>query len=583
MNSEKKIAEAINKILTILDENFSRYNGNKVSKDKTFTLMSDLKSLFESYIDINLSECVKVIKRKYIPILNLLIKIETTQDYKVEYLNMLENAYRLAAKDDFESFLIYYEWDKDEKVYEIRVKILKSYVYYLNVMAHDLDFELIIANLPSGYGKTRIVKLYEAWRFGLNPKGTFLALCSNDSVVKGGSHSVIDIIKDERYGQVFPELDYKALGKDLFLKETDGEWKLKQCSMLASYYASTVNSNVVGLRASLSVHIDDLYADYTEALDEELNIKYRNNYNMVWKERFVKGKKPQVIITGTMWSPTDFMTKVIDDEKKETVFYNHPKFKYTLISEDQKKVIIQVPALDPETGESSCPELVSTEELLKKKRKLDPYLWETNYQQNPTTPEGLEFDYKNIKTYDKKPDNVYGYSYAVIDGTRKSGRDFFSMPIHQDYFDDYALIDCIFTKTATSELIDDIVDKVIEHHIIKLVIETNVDGGLKTVLEEKFKEKKIDHCEIVEKYNTMQKSIRIEGEKGRIKNRIWFPSKNILEPNSHLSRFMQNFTLYNSSGRNKNDDAPDSEAMFSKEIIQDTQYTSEINVFQRLF
>ena len=34
-----------------------------------------------------------------------------------------------------------------------------------------------------------------------------------------------------------------------------------------------------------------------------------------------------------------------------------------------------------------------------------------------------------------------------------------------------------------------------------------------------------------------------------------------------MSRFMSNLTLYNSSGRNVNDDAPDSNAMFTSEII----------------
>lgn len=582
MNKDELFA-TIEKILNLLDNNYSKYSGKKITSDKVYVFMNDLKNLFENGIEVDLSKSVKFIKKSYIPLLSLLIKIEKNQNYKIDYLKMLENAYRLGAKDDLECFLIYYEWDSNDKVYEKRVKILKSYVYYLNKMAHDRTFRLVVANLPSGYGKTRIVKLYEAWRLGLEPNETILSLCSNDTVVKGGSRSVIDIIKNERYGQVFPQLDYKSLGKDLFLKETDGEWKLKQCSMLASYYASTCNANVVGQRASLSIHIDDLYANSTEALDEKLNKKYIDDYNTVWTERYKKGMTPQVIVTGTMWSPTDFITKLIEQEKKDYLFYVHPKFKYTYISEDKKRVIIQVPALDPETNESSCPELASTEELLRKKRNLDSYLWETNYQQNPTTPEGLEFDYKKLKTYDRKPANTNGYSYAVIDGTRKSGKDFFAMPIHQDYLEDYALIDCIFTKIATSELIDDIVKKVIEHHIVKLVVETNVDGGLKSTIENKFKEKNIDYCVIIEKYNTIQKSIRIEGEKGRIKNRIWFPSKDLLEPNSDLAKFMENFTLYNSTGRNKNDDAPDSEAMFSKEIIEDASAPQEITVFKRLF
>ena len=574
-----------NTILKILSENFNLkfQKKKKLENNEIFSFMVDLNNIFEICLPIEKRDLVKTIKSKYIPLVNLMLRIDKNEEHKIKYLEILENAYRLAARYDFESFLIYFEWNSNDKLYEVRYKILNSYVYYLNEMCFNPDFELLIVNLPSGWGKTRIAKLYEAFRLGIDPTGTFLSLCSNDTVVKGGSRSVIDIIKDERYGNVFPDVNYQSLGKDLFLKETDSEWKLKQCSMLATYYASTVNSNVVGQRASLSVHIDDLYADYKEALDENLNMYYYNKYTTVWKERFVQSKTPQIIVSGTMWSPTDFITKVIDLAKSENKFYIHPKFKYTLISEDRNKVIIQVPALDLETGQSSCPELISTEKLLAKKRSMDTYLWETNFQQIPTTPEGLEFDWKNLKLYDNKPENPYGFTYAVIDGTRKSGKDFFSMPIYQPYYDDFALIDCIFTKTATSELIDDIVDKIIENKIIKLVIETNVDGGLKRTLEEKLHERGYFNIEIIEKYNTIQKSIRIESEKGNIRNKIWFPSKNIIEPNSDMSKFMGNFTLYNSAGRNRNDDAPDSNAMFSSEIIIGRSKVAKVKPISRRF
>ena len=526
--------------------------------------------------------CTKIIKGKYIPILNLLLKISSKKEYKIEYLKQIENAYRLGARWDLECFIIYYEWEEEDKLYEKRYGILNGYVYYLNEMAHR-RINNIIANMPSGYGKTRTVKFYEAFRLGLEPKGTFLSLCSNDTVVKGGSRSVIDIIKNERYGHIFPDVSYQTFGKDLFLKETDGEWKLKQCAMLASYYASTTNSNVVGQRASLSVDIDDLYKDYKEALDENLNSYYTNTFKTVWKKRYVQNKEAQIIISGTMWAPNDFIAQIIDLFESESGFIPCDKFKYTRISEDGKSVIIQIPALDPETDMSTCEELRSTEDLHKERRSMDTYLWETNFQQHPTPPEGLEFDWEALKLYEEKPQNVYNCTYAVIDGTRKSGKDFFAMPIYQDYFEDYALIDCIFTKIATSELIDDIVDKIIQNRVVKLVVETNVDGGLKKTLTEKLHAKGYYACVIMEKYNTVPKKIRIEAEKGVIKKKIWFPHKRLLEANTDISKYMQNLTLYNSSGRNVNDDAPDSSAMFCSEIISEKSKPKKATPLKRTF
>lgn len=576
--------ELINQIINTLEDEYKVKRTNTLPLDEVFSLMQDFKALISNYIELDVNDATIIIKRHYVPLIKLLIKLDNDDNHKAEYLDMLEDAYRLGARNDFACFLLYYEWEEEDKLYEKRISILHPYVYYLNEMAHDPSFELIIANYPSGYGKTRLAKIYEAWRFGMQPYGTFLYLCSNDTVVKGGSRSVIDIIKNERYGRVFPHLSYQTYGKDLFLKETDGEWKLKDCKLLASYYASTVNTNVVGERANLSIHIDDLYGDYKEALDENLNSYYVNKHNLVWTKRYVQNKIPQIIITGTMWAPHDYIVQIIDQYKRENEFARHPKFKYTIISSDRKKVIIQVPALDPITDLSTCEELKSTKTLRMERKRMDRYLWECNFQQNPTTPEGLEFDWNKLKTYEIRPENIYKCAYAVIDGTRKSGKDFFAMPIFYDYVDEtYALADCIFTKTATSELIDNIVDKIIEHHISKLVIETNVDGGLKHTLNEKLKAKGISYCTIIEKYNTVPKSVRIEAEKGTILRKIVFPSKNLLEGNTDINKYMQNITLYNSNGKNANDDAPDSAAMFCSEIVENRIRTAEIQTFQRFF
>lgn len=574
--------ESIANFLKYLETEFKEKRHYRLDEKVLFDMMKDLKILFEMYIVEDVETCTKIIKYKYIPILNFLIKFSMKQEYKSEYLSQLENAYRLAGRWDLECFIIYYEWEEEDKLYEKRYGILNGYVYYLNEMAHR-RVNNIIANMPSGYGKTRTVKFYEAFRLGLEPKGTFLSLCSNDTVVKGGSRSVIDIIKSERYGQVFPESSYQAYGKDLFLKETDGEWKLRTCGLLASYYASTTNSNVVGQRASLSIDIDDLYKDYKEALDENLNTYYTNTFKTVWKKRYIQNKEAQIIISGTMWAPNDFIAQIIELFESENEFVPCEKFKYIRISEDKLSVIIQIPALDPETDKSTCEELRSTAALHAERRSMDTYLWETNFQQNPTTPEGLEFDWRNLKLYEEHPTNAYNCSYAVIDGTRKSGKDFFAMPIYQDYYEDYALIDCIFTKVATSELIDDIVDKIIHHKIVKLVLETNVDGGLKKILTEKLHQSGYYSCVIMEKYNTVPKKIRIEAEKGTIKKKIWFPHKKLLEANTDMARYMKNIVLYNSSGRNVNDDAPDSSAMFCSEIISEKSKPRKAVAIKRTF
>ena len=153
--------------------------------------------------------------------------------------------------------------------------------------------------------------------------------------------------------------------------------------------------------ASKRIHIDDLYPDYREAMKQDLNIYYFNKYNTVWKKRYVQNKPPKIVITGTLWASGDFIALVIADLKKKYTFFKHPKYKYTWIAKDEKGnvicAIIQVPALDYETGKSSCPEIKSTKELLEEKESMDEYLWETNFQQIPTDPESLFFSYNKFR------------------------------------------------------------------------------------------------------------------------------------------------------------------------------------------
>ena len=402
-------------------------------------------------------------------------------------------------------------------------------------------------------------KISEAWAFGYDPTKTVLSLCSNDDVVKGGSRTVIDEIKSEWFGEVFPNMKYDKDDKNFFLKETDSMWKLRDCKLNASYYANTVQSNVVGIRASQRIHIDDLYADYKEAMVQTLNEYYLNKYLTVWSKRFVQNEIPKVVVTGTLWASGDFINLLIGIQKKKYKFYKHPKYKYTYVNKDESVVIIQIPALDYETGLSTCPELKTTQELLEEKANIDEYLWETNFQQKPTDPDSLFFSWNKLRTYDKMPITEYTSGYAVIDATRKTGKDFFAMPIfvkvpNGNEFD-YYFKDCLFTRTATKDMYDDVCNKIIEHHIVELVIESNVTSELKQNIEKILNANGIFYCQIREKYQCENKQARIQDQKGNIVKKLVFPNKNLFGVNSDIGKFMENLTLYNDNGRNPNDDA----------------------------
>lgn len=575
--SEKDTYKLIDQTLTILENNFRYSFGKKIPFEEIYEMMKDLYKLFCN-LESNVQICGELATKRYIPLLDLLIKVDSNPNHAVEYEKQLKNAYKLGARVSLEHYFVYREWEipEKDKFFAPRYPAICGYIHFLQEIVLNPKFTDLIFNAPAGFGKTFPEKITEAWSYGIDPTGAIIALCSNDTVVKNGSALVRQEMKSDWFGEVFPKMKYDSEDKDYFLKETDGDWKLKQCKLGASYNASTSNSTIIGQRASKWIHIDDLYKGYKEAMNKETNISLYNECQLSWRTRFVLNAIPKVVLTGTLWASGDFMDLEIKQLQKEHTFKKHPKYPYTIVSEDGTCAIIQLPALN-ENGESVFPELKSTEELMKIKNRLAEYLWENNYMQKSTDPEEFIFSYSNLRTYDIIPETDYKGAYAVIDATRKTGKDFFAMPIFKkienDNTLDYYLKDCLFTRTATKEMYEKIVEKIIEHHIILLVIESNVTSELSQQLDILLKQKGIYYCEIIEKYNTIPKATRIEMEKGIILKQMVFPKREMYGINTQMGRFMDNLTTYNSNGRNENDDAPDSLGMVASEIIEENSTT----------
>lgn len=570
----QQLVDYLNNYFKILNNNFTTGTKNHIPFAEITEMCEEINDMINTLNRIDYKTASTFCTLKFIPLLELLIKINKNNNDLIKYEPMLKNAYRISARTNLESYMIYREWevsDKD-KFFAPRYEVLSGYIHFLQEIATNPNFRLLIFNAPSGLGKTYPEKISEAWNFGVDPTGTVISLCSNDNIVKGGSHTVRDELKSEWFGEVFPNMAWSPEDKNYFIKETDGEWKLRDCKLLASYYASTVNSNVVGSRASQRIHIDDLYADYLEAMNQDLNEYFKNKYLTVWTQRFVQNKIPKIVVTGTLWANGDFIALLIDMVEKKNNMHQHPKYKYCRVNKDETIAIIQVPSLD-ENGESTYPDVKSTEEIVALRENMDEYIFETNFQQKPTDPEALAFSYNNLRTYEKIPPTDYIGTYSVIDATRKSGKDFFAMPIftkvQNENMCDYYLKDTLFTKTATKDMYDAVIDKIIEHHIIILVIESNVTSELKKALDDRLAQRGIGFCEIYEKYNIENKQVRITDQKGNIKRRLVFPKKGMYGVNSDMGKAMSNLTLYNETGRNSHDDFPDACALMCSEIVDE--------------
>ena len=90
MNKEElKVKKTIIEILDILTNNFKYSFGKKISFEDIFEMMKDLYSLFQNFEE-NVQECGELVIKRYIPLLDLLVQVDTNPNHYQEYAKQLK-------------------------------------------------------------------------------------------------------------------------------------------------------------------------------------------------------------------------------------------------------------------------------------------------------------------------------------------------------------------------------------------------------------------------------------------------------------------------------------------------------------
>lgn len=542
----------------------------KKSNTDSFNLqwLEQAYSILEGMFEEDSYKSCKICKNTYIPLIEYLMNNIDLSNLD-KFYTLYKKFYAFAGRRDLECFIDYMEFEKPHRVLANRRKMLIPCVDAMNKIALDDNTKYVIISLPPSSGKSFLLNYYTAWTYGLDINNSNLRLSYSEDLVLGFSRSIKEIITNPLFADVFPRFKYFD-GKP-FEKEKESDWKIKGANVLTSHISRTRDGSVTGVRANKTILFDDMTKGAEEATNADLHRKLYDKWKTEWFNR-KDGRNTKFVFAGTMWSPEDILNRVREDREMNSPLIESTKYKYTWVSEDKETIVIRIPMLD-ENDETTCPEVYSTEEALDIRNTTDPYLFSCVYQQEPIAPTGLEFAWELLNTFEKLPlqedgtDAFEPYAYASLDPARK-GKDNVSMPIHIKGFDGkYYLVDCIFKQKPMSDLYDEIVSKIIEWNIITLVIENNTDTSLRQLIEEKLQQQNYNLCIIKEKYNVKIKEQRIKDMRGHLKRFVMFKDKSKVLPNTDYGRFMKNFTTYSFDYPSKHDDAPDSEALFTSEII----------------
>ena len=529
--------------------------------DKLDWCNSALSILEEMYKQDELGS-VKVAKTKLIPILHKLTEGSNIENMAL-FFDYYKRAYCFCARRDFESFCDYIEFNQTKKVLANRRNVLKPYVDALNRIAFDDRLQYLVVSYPPSMGKSYLATLFTAWGYGISINNSVIRMSYSDELVLGFSRTVKGIISSPEFAEIFPL--FKLYNGKPFEVERESDWKIKNANVPKSnHIARTRNGSTTGERASFAIIFDDMTKGAEEANSESVHRGIYDKWNTEWWNRR-DGVRCKFIFVGTQWCNEDILNRIIEDRNKVSRLKNTDN-PYVMESEDKSTIVIRVPMLD-ENHKTTCSEVYPQQIAEQIEQNTDPFLFSCVYQQDPLPVSGREFAWENLRTYLNLPSDLESYCMASLDTARK-GKDNVSMPIFKpDGNGNYYFVDCIFKQKPMEDLYDEIIEKIIQHRIIKLVIENNIDTSLKTLLTDRLKQRGVNWCEIIEKYNTVKKEERIKNNRGIVQKFVVFLDKTLTKPNSDYGRLMDNMTKYSFDKPNLHDDSVDSVCMFASEII----------------
>jgi len=417
----------------------------------------------------------------------------------------------------------------------------------------------LMISMPPRAGKSYIVSMWNAWSIGKNPKSATMRNTYGSPLAQKFSYDVRDLIKKDRYLNIFPSTQ---LRQD---KKAIDDWAIEG-SKQSSYFCAGVGGAITGKGCDEVAILDDPIKNLEDALSETILDKTWGWYLSTHKSRMEKGC-PEIHIA-TRWSKKDPIGMLLE-------------------AEPDKWEKIVIPALID--GKSFCEDVKTTEEYLRTKGLIDDSIWESEYMQNPIEAKGLLFPMDSLNKFGlNELHNIDGFINYV--DTADEGTDYLCSLIGAIKGENVYIVDVVYTQEPIEITEALVANQIIQFHPDKSITESNFGGksfakniekiikdenaNIRIRNQENFDNKdyiqQLENKTIIKwKANTQNKETRILMKSGQIKKFFYF--RNDYEIGSNYDRYMKGLTSYIKMGKNKEDDGADAttglaDSCFTKKI-----------------
>lgn len=476
-------------------------------------------------------------------------KMKTGEDVAKVY-DIIGRTYLFEAKDVFDSYCIYLEWNRapEKKFYQPRRRVLK-------VLADDLEdlfckrIDFLGVSLPARVGKSTLCIFFITWLMGNRPDVASVMSGHSDKLTNGFYGEVLSIITDPvtyNWSKIFP--DVQLVDKSAKDESVDLNRKKRFPTLTCRSIGGTL-TGAVEIGEGGVLYSDDLIEDLEESLNvERLNNKYDAYLNQL-KDRKKQGALE--LMVGTRWNVLDPLGRI------QSQYADNPKYRFRVI-----------PAVD-ENGHSNFnyDYGVGFDDAYyaDMKASIDDATWWAKYMGKPYVREGLLFPADELRYFNGVlPDGEPDRKLMVMD-IAWGGGDFTACPIAYVYGDAVFIPDLVFNNGDKTVTRPEVVGKIIQHKINVVRGEANNGGD--------------EYCDVVDSqlrqqgYHCSVRSQRAPSGQSKLSRIIQYApdiKRFYFLDEKHQSKeykaFMEQVTMFTQLGKVPHDDAPDSLAQLADEL-----------------
>lgn len=417
------------------------------------------------------------------------------------------------------------------------------------ILACDPEYQYTIFNIAPRYGKTElVVKSFISEGLAINPKSRFLHISYSEDLVLDNSKDILSMVKSEYYRELFPEVYVQDRGaKKWYTSEGGG------------LYAVSSAGQVTGFGAG---QVDEMEEDVEDSEIDEFIAKTR------------PGKFSGAIIIDDPLKPEDALSDV-QRERVNARFENTIRSRvnsrhtpivvimqrlherdlcgYLMGIEPDKWKVISLPCIyvDEAGNERALWPFKDTLEELKHRQEIDPYVFDTQYMQNPTPIQGLM--YTTFRTYSVLP--IGHYVIKNYTDTADTGSDFLCSLDYAEFDNgDCYILDTIYTDKPMEYTEPETARMLTKDAVVEANIESNNGGrSFARAVERNVRELGNRKTTIQWFTQTANKEVRIFGHSAEVQNCIFWPEGWERKwPLLHAA-----LTGHRKEGHNAHDDAPD--------------------------